>query len=85
MTDLPTPEPDASPCLAVCRVNGRSGYCEGCFRTLKEIAGWGGMSLEERREVLAALPEREAQFGDAALLEKARARRQAYRHTRTES
>ena len=34
------------------------GVCIGCCRTLDEIACWGGMSEEERRSVLQALPAR---------------------------
>lgn len=30
-----------SPCISVCRMDAATGWCEGCFRTLEEIAGWG--------------------------------------------
>ena len=30
-----------SPCISVCRMDAVSGLCEGCFRTLDEIAAWG--------------------------------------------
>ena len=29
-----------SPCINVCRMDAASGLCEGCARTLAEIAGW---------------------------------------------
>jgi predicted Fe-S protein YdhL (DUF1289 family) len=48
----------ASPCINVCRMNPETALCEGCYRTLDEIAGWSGMSAEERRVVLARLPAR---------------------------
>ncbi|HEY7674847.1 MAG TPA: DUF1289 domain-containing protein [Burkholderiales bacterium] len=48
----------ASPCIDVCRMNPASFLCEGCFRTLEEIAAWSSMSDEERRAVLARLPAR---------------------------
>jgi predicted Fe-S protein YdhL (DUF1289 family) len=48
----------ASPCNNVCRMNPGTGVCEGCFRTLEEIAGWSAMSPEEKRAVLARLPAR---------------------------
>lgn len=35
-------------------------YCLGCTRTLDEIAGWGSMTDEQRRAVLAQLGERRA-------------------------
>ena len=40
-----------SPCLSVCRVDPASEWCEGCFRTLDEIAAWGRMRDEDKREV----------------------------------
>ena len=49
-----------SPCINVCRMNPDTGMCEGCYRTLDEIAAWSAMSLEEKRAVLARLPERRA-------------------------
>ena len=33
-------------------------YCEGCLRTLAEIARWGDMSESERATVVAQLPAR---------------------------
>jgi predicted Fe-S protein YdhL (DUF1289 family) len=48
----------ASPCISVCAIDPRTGLCEGCFRTLDEIAGWIAFSTDEKRAVLAALPAR---------------------------
>lgn len=48
----------ASPCVSVCRMNERSGLCEGCLRTIDEIAHWGLYDDDEKRAVLAALPAR---------------------------
>jgi predicted Fe-S protein YdhL (DUF1289 family) len=48
----------ASPCINVCRMNPDTGLCEGCRRTLDEIAAWSGMSAEEKRAVLARLQAR---------------------------
>jgi predicted Fe-S protein YdhL (DUF1289 family) len=36
------------------------GVCLGCWRTLDEIARWGGMSDTEREAVIAALEVRRA-------------------------
>ena len=47
-----------SPCNNVCRMNPATGLCEGCFRTLDEIAAWSAMSATEKRAVLAHLPSR---------------------------
>ena len=48
----------ASPCTNVCKMNPQTGLCEGCYRTLDEIAAWSGMSAEEKRAVLDRLPAR---------------------------
>lgn len=48
----------ASPCTNVCRIDKRSGWCEGCRRSIDEITGWGAASDDQRRAVLAALPAR---------------------------
>jgi uncharacterized protein len=45
--------------VGVC-VIGANGLCEGCARTLDEIAGWSAASSEERRAILAALRVRRA-------------------------
>jgi predicted Fe-S protein YdhL (DUF1289 family) len=52
-----------SPCVGVCVIDGTSGRCAGCLRTLEEIARWGVSSAPERREVLAAVAERRAAMG----------------------
>ena len=48
----------ASPCINVCRMDERTGYCEGCLRTLDEIACWSGYTDEEKRAVLGRLAAR---------------------------
>jgi len=47
--------PAASPCTGVCRIDGHSGLCAGCARSLDEIARWRGMGEAERLQVLARL------------------------------
>jgi predicted Fe-S protein YdhL (DUF1289 family) len=39
-------------------VDGASGLCLGCFRTLQEIAAWSRFSDEERAGLMAELPTR---------------------------
>jgi predicted Fe-S protein YdhL (DUF1289 family) len=41
-------------------MDAATGWCEGCSRTIDEIAGWSGMNDDERRAVWAALPRRRA-------------------------
>ena len=48
----------ASPCIDVCRMDAASGYCEGCRRTLEEIACWSAYGPTEKRAVLARLRAR---------------------------
>lgn len=47
-----------SPCIKVCAVDGRTGYCLGCGRTMPEIGGWVKLGHEGRAKVLELLPER---------------------------
>lgn len=54
------PRAVASPCNSVCRMDPASGFCEGCLRTIDEIACWGTMSEEQRRAVLDELQRRRA-------------------------
>ncbi len=49
-----------SPCINVCRMDPRSGFCEGCRRTLDEIASWSALDDDARRRVWAALAQRRA-------------------------
>lgn len=55
----------ASPCVSVCRMNEASGLCEGCFRTIDEIAHWGLFDDDEKRAVVEQLPARRAAAGGA--------------------
>ena len=47
-----------SPCVKVCVIHEATGLCVGCRRTLVEIATWGRLSPEDRRRVMAELPDR---------------------------
>ncbi|MEA3089516.1 MAG: hypothetical protein QOJ04_858 [Caballeronia sp.] len=42
----------ASPCIDVCRMNPSTGLCDGCFRTIDEIAGWSSFDDAQKAEVL---------------------------------
>ena len=56
-----------TPCIKVCVVDGDSGLCLGCLRTLGEIAGWGRLSEAERARVMAELPERKGKIAPEKL------------------
>ncbi|MBW8303254.1 MAG: DUF1289 domain-containing protein [Brevundimonas sp.] len=59
----PPPRPIATPCVKVCIVDGASGLCLGCWRTLPEIGGWSGFSDAERARIMEALPGRAERKG----------------------
>ena len=50
-----------SPCINVCRMDEASGWCEGCLRTIDEIAAWGGLSDDAKRAVWRLLGPRRVQ------------------------
>ena len=51
----------ASPCISVCNINDDTGLCEGCFRTLDEIAVWSQMDNAARQEIWSRITQRAAQ------------------------
>ena len=52
--------PLASPCIGLCRIDPRNGHCEGCQRTLDEIAAWSGADDSQKRTILHRVAERRA-------------------------
>ena len=50
--------PVPSPCNSVCKMDARTGWCEGCARTLDEIAAWSTMSDAQKHAVWDLLDER---------------------------
>ena len=50
--------PAASPCIGICRMHAPTGWCEGCLRTLDEIAAWSRLDDVARHKVLAQLGQR---------------------------
>lgn len=47
-----------SPCILVCSIDEKTGYCFGCGRTRAETAEWLAMTPQARRAVMAELPAR---------------------------
>jgi uncharacterized protein len=47
-----------SPCISVCVINPNSGLCEGCLRTLEEVAVWGQLPSAQQREVWQSIQVR---------------------------
>lgn len=54
----------ASPCIDICRMDPGTGLCEGCARTIDEIAAWSRLDDAARRAVLSMLPARRAAVVD---------------------
>ena len=51
-----------SPCVSVCRMDEATGWCEGCLRTLDEIAVWSLLDDGEKRRVNVQLGQRRLQW-----------------------
>ena len=49
-----------SPCVSVCRMDAVSGLCEGCLRTLDEIARWSTLPESSKRAVWTLIGQRVA-------------------------
>lgn len=47
-----------SPCLSWCQIDSVNGWCEGCMRSLDEIADWSAMSSVEKRQVWLSIEMR---------------------------
>lgn len=47
-----------SPCTGVCVIDPITDCCQGCFRTLDEIATWGSTSAPERLQILDRVERR---------------------------
>jgi predicted Fe-S protein YdhL (DUF1289 family) len=52
-----TQHPD-SPCTSLCVLDPATGWCQGCGRTLDEIARWSAMTAAEKWAVLRAIRTR---------------------------
>jgi predicted Fe-S protein YdhL (DUF1289 family) len=44
-----------------------TGWCQGCARTLPEIAAWAGLDDEGKRQLWALLPARRQALGSRFL------------------
>ncbi len=49
-----------SPCIDVCKIDASTGWCEGCLRTIDEIAAWGALDNRAKRDIWKRLPARRA-------------------------
>lgn len=68
--DLPSSSDDpSSPCVGVCAINARTQLCDGCFRTLDEIAAWWDYSPKQKQGVLAQTEARLARIMDGTFFD----------------
>lgn len=61
-------DPVASPCIKVCVVDGPTGWCLGCARSLSEIGGWLKMDNNAKRGVIAQLEDRKTKLRELGKL-----------------
>jgi len=54
-----------TPCTKVCTVDGASGLCLGCLRTLQEIGEWSRLDEATREAILDELPGRVSRLDPA--------------------
>jgi uncharacterized protein len=47
-----------SPCINICRMSPATGLCEGCLRTIDEIAGWSRMDDTAKQAVWQVIEQR---------------------------
>lgn len=67
-----------SPCIQTCVLDKLTGLCIGCGRSGAEIAGWIGMTAQQRRAIMDDLKQRLADM-------TSRRRRQGGRDARTQT
>ncbi|MBY8975564.1 DUF1289 domain-containing protein [Rhodobacteraceae bacterium NNCM2] len=51
-----------SPCVKICVIHPEARICIGCLRTGEEISSWSRMTPEERKTLMAELPERQGKL-----------------------
>ena len=71
MSDHPSAAPDEppSPCIGVCVINPQTQLCDGCYRTLEEIAAWWDCTPAQKHTVLARLEQRMARIMDGTFFD----------------
>jgi predicted Fe-S protein YdhL (DUF1289 family) len=68
--DSASPSSDPpSPCIGICVINPQTQLCDGCFRTLDEIAAWWDHTADQKRGVLAQVEIRLARVMDGTFFD----------------
>lgn len=47
-----------SPCIGVCEIDGDTGFCRGCYRTVDEIAVWRDANPDVKVAILDRISAR---------------------------
>ncbi|MEO1043814.1 MAG: DUF1289 domain-containing protein [Pseudomonadota bacterium] len=50
--------PVESPCTNICTIDGATGFCRGCGRTIVEITEWASASHQRQQAIIDLLPAR---------------------------
>jgi len=51
-----------SPCISICKMHPQTGLCEGCYRTINEIAQWSSATEEMKRKVWVEIRRRQEEL-----------------------
>jgi predicted Fe-S protein YdhL (DUF1289 family) len=57
-----------SPCINVCRFDGRTGWCVACARTLDECREWRKATRPRLLAISKAIPARRKKLAERGLL-----------------
>ncbi|MDW5313403.1 DUF1289 domain-containing protein [Rhizobium sp. PL01] len=47
-----------TPCILMCSIDMKTGFCFGCGRTRDEVGAWSLYTPEERRDIMDSLAAR---------------------------
>lgn len=55
-----------SPCIDICKFDGKTGLCVGCLRTRDECKEWKKMKNKHRQKIVDERALRSSKLGDKA-------------------
>ena len=56
-----------SPCIKICKINTSNGFCEGCLRTVDEIAVWSTLNDQQKQKVYLDIEDRKKSLESSSL------------------
>jgi predicted Fe-S protein YdhL (DUF1289 family) len=48
-----------SPCISICTMDEMTGFCQGCYRTIKEIEKWWDLDNNQKQAIVDLSKQRE--------------------------